>query len=182
MRLIAIAVACLFLPASAAAQDAEDEPEAPPQVLAKVFDCRAIQPEAERLACYDREVAAFQAAEAARVVVVYDREQVRRTRRSLFGIALPNLDIFGGGKDDKKEAEEFSQIETTIRGVSQDSLGRYLLTLADGARWVQIDNRDLSITPRPGQPIHIRRAAMGSYLANIGTQTAIRVRRVLPAN
>ena len=35
-----------------------------------------------------------------------------------------------------------------------------------------------AVRPAPGQPIRIRRAAMGSYLANVNNQIAIRVRRI----
>ncbi len=177
---IAAVAACLFVPTGASAQPSGDTDPPRPQAVTRVFDCRALQPAAERLACYDREVAALQTAEAAREVVVYDREQVRRTRRSLFGITLPNLDIFGGGDDREPEGEGFTQIESTIRSITQDGRGRYMVTLEDGARWAQIDNRELSVTPRAGQSIRIRQAAMGSYLANIGGNVAIRVRRYIP--
>lgn len=182
MRLIALAIPCALVSAGVWAQELPREVGSQPQALKRVFDCRAVQPTAERLACYDREVAALDAAATAKEVVVYDREQVRRTRRTLFGIALPNLDIFGGGDDDDEEAEAVSQIESTLRSVTQDGRGRYLLTLEDGARWAQIDTRELSATPRSGQPVRIRRAAMGSYLANVGGNVAIRVRRILPAD
>ena len=75
-----------------------------------------------------------------------------------------------------------TQIESTIRGLRQDPYGKYTFTLEDGARWVQIDTREMRATPRLGQPIRIRRAMMGSYLANVNDQIAIRVRRVLPAD
>ncbi len=182
MRPFAFAAACLFVSVSASAQQSSESAPPRPQAVTRVFDCRTLQPPAERLACYDREVAALQTAEAAREVVVYDREQVRRTRRSLFGIPLPNLNIFGDGDDDKEEGEGFTQIETTIRSITQDGRGRYMVTLEDGARWAQIDNRELSATPRAGQKIRIRQAAMGSYLANIGGNVAIRVRRFLPTD
>lgn len=181
MRPIALAAVCFFVAASASAQQPENDPSPRPETLTRMLGCRTVQLQAERLACYDREVAAFEAAEAAQDVVVYDREQLRRTRRSLFGIPLPSLNIFGGG-DDKSESEDVSQIEMTISSVRQDSEGRYTFTLEDGARWQQIDTRMFSARPRAGQTIRIRRAAMGSYLANVGTQVAVRVRRVLPAD
>lgn len=180
MRLKYIAAVVLLAAAGASAAQPQESAAQRPQALTRVLDCRALQSADARLACYDREVAAFETAEKAREVVVYDREQIRRTRRSLFGIVLPDLNIFGGGKDKGAEAEEVSQIESTIRAVSQNANSRYVFTIEDGARWAQIDDRELSATPRAGQKVRIRRAAMGSYLANIGSNTAIRVRRVLP--
>ena len=146
-----------------------------PAVLSRVVQCRAIAAEAERLACYDREVATLDQAQASGELLAMDRGQVRRTRRSLFGLTVPNLGIFG---DDNQDEEEASRIETTIRSATQNANGKWIIELADGARWLQIDSMNLNIRPRPGQAIRIRRAAMGSYLANVNNQTAIRMRRM----
>ena len=167
--LLAAGAAICAAPASAQQRASER-----PQALARVLDCRSIQSPEERLACFDREVAAMQAAEASRELVVVDRQQLRRTRRSLFGLALPSLGLFG---DDNQDEETVSQVEGVIRSVSQTPYSKYVFTLQDGARWVQIDSRELGIEPRAGDAIRIRRAAMGSYLANVRGQVAIRVRR-----
>ena len=172
MRAITLIPALL---AAAAAPAAAQEPEqARPAALTRLVECRAVQGEAERLACYDREVAAFEAAEQSRELVVMDRQQVRRTRRSLFGLVLPDLNLFG---DDNPEEDGVSELETTLRSASEDAYGKWILVLEDGARWRQIDSRTLAREPRGGQTIRIRRAAMGSYLANIDGQVAIRIRR-----
>ncbi|WP_133364796.1 hypothetical protein [Qipengyuania sediminis] len=185
MRVMILGAPLLLLTVGAGAQQPATSGPAPspgtlPSSVTRVFDCRALSGSAERLACFDREVAALEMAARARDVAIYDREQVRKTRRTLFGIALPDLNIFGGDEEDGEEAAELSRIESTIRSLRQDADGRYIVTLADGARWAQIDRKELSAYPRVGQTIRIRRAAMGSYLANIGSNTAIRVRRVLP--
>ena len=178
MRLHPILFVVPALAAAPALAQERAAPPPPPQALTRVFDCRQVQAAEERLACYDRQVEALQAAAASQEVVAYDREQIRRTRRSLFGIALPDLSIFGGGEDE----DGVTQLESTIRALRQDAYGKYIFTLADGARWAQIDSREMRATPRVGQPIRIRRAMMGSYLANVNNQIAIRVRRVLPAD
>lgn len=166
---LAAAAALFAAPASAQQTGAER-----PQILTRVLDCRGIQSPEERLACFDREVAAMQAAEASRDLVIVDRQQLRRTRRSLFGLTLPDLGLFGDGSEDD---EAVSEINGTIRSVTRDPYRRYAFVLEDGARWVQIDSRELGIEPRRGDPIRIRRAAMGSYLANVRGQVAMRVRR-----
>ena len=106
--------------------------------------------------------------------MVVDRAQIRTARRSLFGLTLPRLNIFGNG--DSEDDEAFTTLETTIDGVFRARPGNWGVILKDGARWVQIDSRSIR-APRPGQPIRIRQAAMGSYLANINNQTAVRMRR-----
>jgi len=172
-RFVAVGAAAVLglLPPAAVAQNPARE--APPAAFARAVQCRAIANAQERLACYDREVAALEQAERSSEIRVVDRQQVSRTRRTLFGLTLPDINIFGGDND----GEAITEITSKLRSVSQDGNGKYLFELEDGARWRQIDTRNL-VNPRAGQPIRIRRAAMGSFLANVGSQTAVRVRRV----
>lgn len=171
------AAAFLVLVALAGGVRAQQPPEARPDLFKKLIDCRAIAESAARLACYDERVAALDAAEAKQDVVVVDRGQIRKARRSLFGLTLPRLGIFGGGREEEAEEEGFSQIDSTIQSARRNRDGKWVLVLDDGARWVQVDSRSLLPDPAAGQPIRIRRAALGSYLANVGKQTAIRMRR-----
>jgi hypothetical protein len=172
-----VAVATVLGVACAGAATAQDRrnasAEPPPEAFGRVVQCRSIAAADERLACFDREVAAMEAARASGQLVAIDRQQVRRTRSSLFGLSLPNLHIFSDDSDD-----EARSVETTIRSARQGPDGRWVIQLADGARWVQTDDHQFAIYPRAGQPIRIRRGAMGSYLANVNNQSAIRVRRV----
>ncbi|HEY0147830.1 MAG TPA: hypothetical protein VGB70_02385 [Allosphingosinicella sp.] len=167
------AVLMLAFAAPAGAAPKVERERAP--ALSRLVDCRAIAAAADRLACYDREVAAVDQAVAKEELVVMDRQQVRKTRSSLFGLTLPNLGIFS---DEKGEGEGISRIETTIRRASEDANGKWVLELEGGARWAQIDSKTLAVDPRPNDKIVIRKAAMGSYLANIGRANAIRVRRI----
>jgi hypothetical protein len=69
-------------------------------------------------------------------------------------------------------------IDTSIKSVATTADGKWVMVLADGARWQQIDSRILARDPKPGMTIGIRRAAMGSFLANVAGQPAMRVRRL----
>lgn len=164
-------VALLAVPAVSIAKERPKPPT--PAVVNRVVNCTTVADPQERLACYDREVAAMNQAEKSGELVAMDRSQVRKTKRSLFGLALPDLGVFG---DDDEDGQ--STLETTIRTVRMNPDGKYLFDLAEGGRWLQLDSRNFVIDPKPGQPIRIRRAAMGSYLANVNKQIAIRVRRV----
>lgn len=164
----------LFLALLAAQPEfAQANEAARPDTFRNLIDCRSIADARQRLACYDRQAAALDAAESRKELVVLDRAQVRRTQRSLFGLALPDLKIFGDGSG---EAEK--EIITTIKRAWTHSTGKWAFELADGARWVQTDGREPVFAPEAGQSIRIRRAALGSYLANIDRQTAIRVQRI----
>jgi hypothetical protein len=160
------------MPVPAAAAPSKSPAAAP--VVDQVVACQSIADGVQRLACFDRQVAAMARAQASGDLVSMDRQQVRRTKRSLFGIALPDLGAFGGNEI----AGEESQLETTIKSARQNADGKWTFDLAEGGRWAQIDSRDFVVDPKSGHPIRIRRAAMGSYLANVNKQVAIRVRRI----
>ena len=151
-----------------------------PEVLSRLIACRSIAEASARLACFDAQSTALDQAERKRDVVVVDRSQIRKARRSLFGLELPDFSLFGGAaKDGKAGSEEgVSRIASTITQASQGPTGRWTMVVEGGARWLQVDTRDLARLPRAGMPIVIRRATMGSYLASIDKQIAIRVRRI----
>lgn len=167
------AVAAIAVAALPAAAHAADPPVAP--ALTRLIECRSVTDPAQRLSCYDTRLAELEAAAARKEVVVVDRDQIRKARRTLFGLTLPNLGIFG---DSAEEGEGVSRIDTTIAQVQETADGKWLLTLAEGGTWQQTDSRELIVDPSPKDPITIRRAALGSYLANIQGQPAIRVKRI----
>ncbi|HET9429321.1 MAG TPA: hypothetical protein VFO69_13270 [Allosphingosinicella sp.] len=174
MKLILpIAVFAVGASAPGLAQDITPER---PEVIERITACRAITASAERLACFDREVTALEAATAAREIAVVDREQVRRARRSLFGLRLPDLGIFGDDDDGGEDVAAVREINSTIASsyIGQD--GRMAFVLTEGGVWVQTDGRRQR--PRAGQPIRIRRGPLGSYIASIDEHAGVRVVRL----
>lgn len=167
-----VALAALSALAPAAAKS-KDEP-APPAIYQSVIDCRSIADAAARLACFDSAVSAMASAREDKELVVMDRTAVREARRGLFGFTLPKLKLFGGGDDD--DEEDVKEIETTIAGMRSAADGFPIFTLADGARWKQTDGR--IAYPKAGTAIRIRRAALGSYMAQIDKRAGIRVMRM----
>lgn len=165
----------LFAAGPALAADKKAPVQQAPPAIGRVVACSSIANPEQRLACFDREVAAMNQAQRSGELVAMDRQQVRKTRRSLFGLALPDLGLFGDDVDDDGPSE----IVTTIKAARQDGRGTWTFDLAEGGRWVQIDSRPFVIDPAPGQSIRIKRAALGSYLANVNKQIAVRVKRVL---
>ena len=178
-----LAVISLGLVSAAYAQGGDQPPaskqdQARPQQFEALVRCRAIAADAERLQCFDTAVAALEQAADRRELVVVDRQQVRESRRRLFGLALPSLPIFGGG-DGTEDEEAVNSIESTVATANQDSLGHWNVRLADGSLWIQTDDRPLSLRPRPGQPVVVVRAALGSFMMRVNNQPGIRVRRQL---
>jgi hypothetical protein len=167
-----IALATAFSSALVFAADKDgDTATAPPPLYQAVLDCRNIADSPQRLACFDQSTQALAAATAAKDVVVIDRATIRATKRGLFGVALPQVKLFGGNDD-----VEVDQIEGTITGTRSTSDGLSVFILADGSRWQQTDGR--YTYPKAGQPIVIRKAAMGSFMARVNNQPGVRVARL----
>lgn len=168
MKVVPITAAVMLLISVPAAADESKAPA----VVDNVIGCRAIAGDVERLACFDKSVDSLERAKKANELAIVSREEVRTARKSLFGLTLPEIKLFN---DDR--GEQITEINSTIRSAIQQGNGKWIFVLEDGARWTQIDERSPTATPKVGQTIRIRRAAMGSYLANINKQIAIRVRR-----
>lgn len=150
--------------------------QTPPNAFQSVMDCRAIPDNMQRLACFDDKVAALDSARKNKDVYVADKVEVQKTRRGLFGLSLPSVTLFGGGDDQSDGVEE---IESIVKSAQRSPYGAWTVELEDGAKWQQIDTRQLARYPRAGSKMRIRKAVAGSFLANIDGQTAIRVTRVM---
>ncbi len=172
-------VAAASLAALPAAADAQSQPAQAqrPELFEALVRCRAIRDDAERLTCFDRAAASLQAAAERRDLVVVDRQQVRESRRRLFGLPLPRLPIFGGGDDD--DEEEIRQIDSTVASAYQHGNGQWVVRLEDGSTWAQTDDNLIAGRPRPGQPVRVTRAALGTYMMRVNGQPGVRVRRQL---
>jgi hypothetical protein len=149
-----------------------------PEAFEALVRCRAIVDDKARLQCFDSAAQTLQQAADRKDLVVVDRKQIRETRRTLFGLDLPRLSIFGGGDGDE-EAEQVTSIESTVDAAVQDGNGRWIVKLADGSTWAQTDNNVLALRPRHGQKVKVKRAALGSYMMNVNGQPAVRAKRQL---
>lgn len=148
-------------------------PQAAPPSYQAVINCRAIAEPTARLACFDQTVGVLAESVTTRQVLVVDKAMVRETKRSLFGIALPKLRIFGPDNDE----EEVDQIASTIQSLSETREGLSIFGLADGSRWRQTEGRYMF--PKVGQPIVVKRASLGGYMAKVNGQIAVRVVRII---
>jgi hypothetical protein len=143
-----------------------------PAQIKSLLACRAMTDAAQRLSCFDRESAGIDQALSAKSLVVVDREQADKTRRSLFGFNLPD---FGGLFSD---GADISEINSTVTRAQRNVEGGWMVTLADGSVWTQTDDTPVALAPRPGDKILVKRRALGSYTLAIGKQPGIKVRRV----
>ena len=148
---------------------------APPRadLLAPVVACRTVAEATARLACFDAAVAPLAAATSTGDVRVVDREDVRRTRRSLFGFNLPKLPFFTG--DDSAD-DTPDTVDAVIAAVAGEGYGRFALTMADGAVWRTTET--LPRDPRPGGKVRLKRAALGGYFLGVDGGRVVRALRV----
>lgn len=151
-----------------------------PEIFISLLQCRTIVEDGARLACFDRQSAAMDAAAQRDEVVVLDKSELKKTRKTLFGFSFPKLPFLGGGDDEKEEAREeegFSHIDDKIVALRHLGYGKWQLDLEEGGRWATTE----AITGREpgiGQMIEIRRAAMGGFRGKFAGGRAVRMRRV----
>ena len=154
---------------------AKDPPKQSPLVSA-LEACRAIADPAERLACYDKQVGALLDATSTGDVAVVDKAEVRKARKSLFGFGMPKIPFFSG--DDTTDAVS-DTLETTIKSASGIGYGKYRMVVAEGnAVWETTETYGTMRDPRAGDKIVIKRGPLGSYLLRIGSNRAVKGKRV----
>lgn len=146
-----------------------------PVVVGKVVECRKIADADARLRCYDGAVDGLTAAVAGGSIVVVDREDVRKTRRSLFGFTLPALPFFKG---DDSQDDAPKEVEAVIKSVRVLPNDKYVLELDSGAVWQTLQEASLQMTPKAGQKIMLKSGTLGSYRVSIAGRPALRAMRI----
>jgi hypothetical protein len=176
---LAVAIAGLALGAPALSQARPNPTAAATAERAAAFkklsDCRGIQDDAARLACYDEAAAGIESAERSGDLVVMDRGQVRDAKRSLFGFDTSALNIFDRG--DNEHRVEVNNVSLTVDRAYRGEGGHWVMVMTDGQVWRQVDSNGPYNPPHRGSTAEIRKAALGSYFLNVDGQTAIRARR-----
>lgn len=168
-----LALITAFGAGSAAAQTIPSEPD----YMGDLKVCRAIADDRERLACYDAKIGNILTANEAGDVRIVDREDVRRTKRQLFGFSIPAVGILAG--DDKDEdVDKDALFTTTIASARALPNGGWRFTTAEGAVW-EINSPMRRIAPiKPGDPVEFKKAALGSYFIRIAGQVGVKGKRV----
>ncbi|WP_019834485.1 hypothetical protein [Sphingomonas sp. PR090111-T3T-6A] len=168
--------ASLSILALSSAADAAAAPQDVASPVAAISHCRSISANAERLACYDKEAEALDTALAQRDITVINKEEMKRTRRSLFGFSLPNLTAFGLDKEDDNSPEA-TTLDSTIRAVHGAGYDHWDFVLAEGdATWRNTD--PLEERPAVGANVHIHKGLLGTYFVKVGKGRAFRAIRV----
>jgi hypothetical protein len=156
---------------------AEDE-KSDISYLAALKACQQEQVPAARLACFDAAAATIVNASEAGDLRIVDREEVRKTRRGLFGFSIPDFGIFGKRDKDGEDQDKIEEIETKIASVTGSHEAGYVIRTTEGAVW-QIDSvpRRL-LDPKVGDTVLIKNAALTSYFLRINGQGGVRGTRI----
>jgi len=171
--LLVCSVALALAAPGYAAPRVRDASTAATGIIAELTACKTIADNAARLACFDAGVAKLAEATAKGDVKVIDREDIRATRRSLFGFELPRVAFFKG---DDTAADTPTEIDTTIKTVGAGEFGRFTLTMDDGAMWATTE--PLPRDPRAGMTAHLKRGALGNYFLRVGSMRTVTARRI----
>jgi hypothetical protein len=144
-----------------------------PASVQRLIGCRAIQDNAQRLACFDRETAAVDRGIASRDIVVIDKARATQAKRSLFGFSVPDFGgLFGGNEDQVKE------ITSTVTAFTHGLYTGWIIRLADGSEWAQTDDAQLGLPPSKGDKVVVRRGSFGAFFLRLNGQPGYKVKRV----
>lgn len=147
--------------------------------LAGLAKCAEAGDAAAKAACYDAATAALNQAVRSGDLILVQKKEAQEAQRGAFGFNLPSLNIFdrvsGGGGGG--EAKPLESIVSEAKSARRDSSGRWVVVLADGAVWRQIDDIALAPPPRPGSRIEIYRGALGSFLMKVDKHKGVRAKR-----
>lgn len=148
------------------------------QSLAQTFaQCLAIKADAQRLECLEKAARVLVETEAKGEIVVVDKATMAKTRRSLFGLSLPSIKLFGPGDRTGSDARD-DVLETSITAVREERYGLWTIDLAEGGRWQTTEVWSFGPTPRPGVTVRLDRGALGRYTLKTPGARAVSARRI----
>ena len=143
-----------------------------PRLIDDLAACRAIAAPDARLACFDRTAGAVVEARNDKAIVVLDRGEVQKAKKSLFGFSLPSIKLFGDGKDDA----QLKQLVGTMQASTPLPGGLIRFTLDDGGQWETTEQ--VMMAPHRGDVVTIKAGSLGSYIATAPGRRSAKVRRV----
>ena len=121
--------------------------ENPTRLLDSLVQCQAITEPTQRLNCYDQGMRELQSA--------------RAQNRNLFEPIPQHV--------------EFKAINANLESATETAPGTWLLVLSDHSVWRTDD--DIRFIPVPGVAVKVVKASLGSFMASIGKERAVRVVR-----
>ena len=132
---------------------------------APIEACASLLRDSERLACYDKAVAALKRGD----------EVAPLTAENMFGANTGNTPAAGGR--DAVKREELKQITGTVTSLRRTDDGMIVIELDNGQTWRQQDS-DVRLMVAKGDTVTIVRASMGTFRIADKTGRFARFKRV----
>jgi len=173
MASVRITTLFLALAAAGPAAASTDQPPVRSELFDTLLDCRGIPDGTKRLACFDGASEAVAAAQKKGDVVVLSKQDLKETRRTLFGFSLPRFSLRGVRMDDAG----IDKLESTALGVRPAGLYWSVVLDRDSGTWETTE--PLNRQPRKGDRVVIKKAMLGGYLGTIGNSNLVRFKRML---
>lgn len=149
--------------------------EAPADAALKgLADCAALAEAAQKAACYDAAYGALNGQVRSGEISIIRRKEVQAAQRGAFGLNLPSLQLFDRASG---AAGPLESIADKVVRADRDAQGRWVIELGEGQVWRQTDNETISPRPKPGDPVEIRKASLGSYMMKVGEARGVRAKR-----
>jgi hypothetical protein len=144
--------------------------------LDRLKACRLLTDDTARLACFDRAVGEIVSATEDGEVQLIDREDVRQTKRELFGFSVPDVGILKSDNEADKQASD--TLETSITSVRYLTRSKFRFTTAEGAVW-EINNAPARLrSVEAGDKVVFKKASFGYYFVRINDQLGVKGKRV----
>lgn len=181
-RSIGVALGSFLLGLSGQSALAQDTAEATGRLassplVSKLETCTTITDDAERLACFDREVGALVGAANQGAVRVVDKEEITEARRKLFGYSVPDAGIFKA--DNKEEEEAARRLTSKITKVRQVSDKEWYIWIEEGnAQWRLRNDSIRFRAPEVGDTVEFQPATMGTYWIKVNGRKGVRGNRI----
>ncbi len=80
--------------------------------------------------------------------------------------------------EERRDVEGPDSMQAQVASATDNGLAQWRVKLANGAIWQMTERVSLFRPPAPGETVTIKRAALGSFLMDVGSQGSVRVRRV----
>lgn len=156
-----------------------------PDVLTKLYSCKSITDSTARLKCYDQNIGFVETAQETGNLIAIDKAGARKIQKESFGFNIPSIPKLGffGNKKTKGEKSSgddgFQTVTLEIMSAKKLANGRYQFKLKNDQIWVQTEvSRVPIISKKRTNMIRIKKAALGSFIAQINGSGGIRVKRI----
>jgi len=124
------------------------------ELPAPLEPCVSMKRDAERLACYDRAVAALASADESGIPA-----GAAPSAEDLFGV---NAAVTGPAPANSDKRDELKQISSAVTSTRRTDDGMIVLTLANGQIWRQQDGNS-TVFIEPGDEVTVVRASLGTF-------------------